>query len=120
MAAATDPRIANMDEKFELPRKNGELLFEAPWEARAFGLAVALNETGIYAWSDFSQGLAREIAAVESTHDSSPYYESWLAALETLVIAKGLLTSQEFEAMVEKQALHDAHDHDHDHDHHPD
>ncbi len=116
--ANTDPRIANMDEQIELPRKNGELVFEAPWEARAFGLAVALNESGAYAWSDFSQGLAQEIAAVESTQGPSPYYERWLATLETLVIAKGLVTREEFEVRVKEQALHDDHDHGHEHDDH--
>ena len=25
------------------PRDNGELVFAAPWESRAFGLALALN-----------------------------------------------------------------------------
>lgn len=25
-----------------LPRRNGELVFEAPWQGRAFGLALAL------------------------------------------------------------------------------
>ena len=25
----------------DLPRRNGELVFEAPWESRAFGLAAA-------------------------------------------------------------------------------
>ena len=75
MTGTVDQRISNMDEQVALPRKNGELIFEAPWEARAFGLAVALNEQGVYPWSDFSQELAREIAAAESANDSSTYYE---------------------------------------------
>jgi nitrile hydratase accessory protein len=116
--ATTDERIANMDERIALPRKNGELVFEAPWEARAFGLAVALNEQGIYPWRDFSQGLARAIAAAESTTGPTPYYERWLATLEALVIANGLVTPQELEAMIEEQALLDDHDHDHHHHHH--
>ena len=29
------------------PRDNGELVFAAPWESRAFGLALALNEAGL-------------------------------------------------------------------------
>lgn len=124
MMATTDDRIANMDETIALPRKNGELVFESPWEARAFGLAVALNEQGVYPWSDFSQGLAREIAATESTTESnsgpSPYYERWLATLEALVIANGLITVEELEAMIEEQALLDDHDHGHEHDHHHD
>ena len=58
MAATIDQRIASMDQQIALPRKNGELVFEAPWEARAFGLAVALNDSGLYPWRDFSQRLA--------------------------------------------------------------
>ena len=117
MAGNVDERIANMDEQVALPRSNGELVFESPWEARAFGLAVALNETGIYEWGDFSQGLAREIANAEATGTPSTYYERWLATLERLVIANGLVTPQEIEAMMEQQALLDDHDHDHDHGH---
>jgi nitrile hydratase accessory protein len=119
MAGTTDKRIANMDEQIALPRKNGELVFEAPWQARAFGLAVALNEKGTYRWSAFSQGLAREIAAAEATGDPSSYYQSWLATLESLVIAQGLVTREELDAMAAEQALHDDH-HDHTHHHYHD
>ncbi|MBV7327187.1 nitrile hydratase accessory protein [Chloroflexi bacterium TSY] len=111
-----------MDEQIALPRKNGELIFEAPWEARAFGLAVALNEDGAYPWSDFSQTLSQQIAAAqqnksaESDDEPSTYYESWLAALEELLITNGLVTSHEIERIVQKQALHDTH-HEHSHEH---
>ena len=50
MAGKVDQRIAEMDESIAFPRKNGELVFEAPWEARAFGLAVALSEAGQFPW----------------------------------------------------------------------
>lgn len=109
-----DKRIALMDESIALPRSNGELVFESPWEARAFGLAVALNEAGVYAWSDFSQGLARQIASEEGSGGASSYYERWLATLERLVVANGLITPAEIEAMMAEQALLDDHDHDHD------
>lgn len=113
MAGTIDQRIANMDEQVALPRKNGELVFEAPWEARAFGLAVALNETGLYPWRDFSQGLAAEIATAEQQGIASSYYERWLASLEKLVIAKGLLTSEELDEWTASQALLDQDDHHH-------
>ena len=115
MTKIVDQRISNMDEQVALPRKNGELIFEAPWEARAFGLAIALNEQGAYPWSDFSQELAREIAAAESANDPSTYYERWLATLEKLVITTGLITWSELEAKTHEQALHDDHEHDHHH-----
>ncbi|GAB7145686.1 hypothetical protein LRC484719_42880 [Mycobacterium riyadhense] len=44
------------------PRRNGELVFEAPWESRAFGLAVALAELNRYAWEEFRLQLIGEIA----------------------------------------------------------
>jgi nitrile hydratase accessory protein len=113
MAGTIDERIARMDEQIALPRKNGELVFEAPWEARAFGLAVALNESGLYHWRDFSQGLATEIATAEQKGTSSSYYERWLASLEKLVIARGLTTREELDAWTAKQALNEHDDHHH-------
>jgi predicted DCC family thiol-disulfide oxidoreductase YuxK len=37
------------------PRSNGELLFQRPWEGRAFGIAIALSKKGHYEWEDFRQ-----------------------------------------------------------------
>ena len=113
MAGKIDQHIANMDEQLALPRKNGELVFEAPWEARAFGLAVALNENGLFPWRDFSQGLATEIATAEQKGISSSYYERWLESLEKLIIAKGLLTREELDVWTVNQALIDQDDHHH-------
>ena len=67
------------------PRDNGELVFAAPWESRAFGLALALNEAGLIDWEDFRQALIREIGDWEAAHPSGAgwsYYECWLRALE--------------------------------------
>lgn len=117
MDGPPDRRIGHMAEQIALPRKNGELVFEASWEARAFGLAVALNEGGIYAWRDFSQGLAAETAAAEHSGVHSTYYQRWLETLEKLAVAKGLLTFEELETRTIEYAsgVRDAHD---DHDHH--
>jgi nitrile hydratase accessory protein len=117
MAGKVDQHIADMDECIAFPRKNGELVFEAPWEARAFGLAVALSEEGLYSWQDFSQELATQIAAAERDGIESSYYERWLASLEKLVIASGLTTSEELDTRAVQQAFDDHHDHDHDHPH---
>ena len=111
--AAPDPRIASMDEQIALPRKNGELVFAAPWEARAFGIAVVLNEAGVYPWRDFSQGLAVETAAADQRGMPTPYYERWLETLTQLAIARGLVTPEELEARTEEYAsgVHDEHAH---------
>jgi nitrile hydratase accessory protein len=94
----------------QLPRRNGELVFEAPWESRAFGLAVALQERGVYEWGDFSERLAAEIAAREPD-DGSGYYERWLAAFERVLLERGVVTEAEIAARAAQIAEDDEHDH---------
>ncbi len=104
MNESPDMQIANMEEGIALPRRNGELVFEAPWEGRAFGMAVALNENGEYQWSEFQGMLAAEIADAEQGHDSSTYYERWLASLEKLLLDKGMLEAKELEVRTTEYA----------------
>ncbi len=66
-------------------------VFNAPWEAEAFALAVKLHERGLYSWAEWAETLGAEI----KRHPQKPYYENWLAALEHLVEAKSLVTHPE-------------------------
>jgi nitrile hydratase accessory protein len=81
--------IENMHGDDAPPRDNGELVFTEPWEARAFGMAVVLVEERGLDWDEFRQRLIAQIAA----DPARPYYASWAAALEDLVVALGLSTS---------------------------
>ena len=85
-----DRRIANLDGDTALPRKNGELVFQAPWEGHAFGIAVLLNEKGAYHWDAFRKRLVAEIAS-----GSPDYYANWLNALESLLVSHGVITAEE-------------------------
>lgn len=87
---SVDRSIAYLEGDAALPRKNGELVFAAPWEGRAFGLAVLLSEKGTYAWEDFR---ARLVEAIGEGHEA--YYESWLDALEAMLKARGVVTADE-------------------------
>jgi nitrile hydratase accessory protein len=60
------------------PRKNGELVFDEPWQARAFGLAIAVAEQGPFDWEGFRSHLITSVG----TAPARPYWESWLSALE--------------------------------------
>jgi nitrile hydratase accessory protein len=76
------------------PRTNGELVFAEPWESRAFGLAVTLHAAGIFEWEEFRQQLIAAIAAWEAGHEPGAeysYYGCWLAALERVLAAHGLV-----------------------------
>jgi nitrile hydratase accessory protein len=127
MTSPVHPEIGNMDGAAALPRSNGELVFEAPWEGRAFGLAVALNEQGMYQWREFQQLLIERIAEAETINPSSTYYERWLAALESLLVERGIVTPELLDQRTEEYRAgersddwvpheHDNDDHDHDHD----
>jgi len=77
-----------------LPRDPGGPVFAEPWQAQAFALAVKLSEQGHFSWSEWTQALGAEIKAAadrSQPDDASHYYEHWLAALERLVTAKGLI-----------------------------
>jgi nitrile hydratase accessory protein len=93
-----NPEITTMEGEVALPRSNGELVFEAPWEGRAFGIAVALNEQAVYPWRSFRDALVDHIAADEAAARDTTYYERWLASLETLLLERGLVTQAELDA----------------------
>ncbi len=70
-----------------------ERLFREPWEARAFALVVRLHEAGCFTWPEWVAALSAEVAAAKAAGDPDPgdsYYRHWLAALETIVVGKGL------------------------------
>lgn len=112
MTKSPDRKISNMEGNAALPRKNGELVFQAPWEGRAFGIAVALNADGFYEWRDFREQLVGEIASTEKSGSPSSYYEQWLASLEKVVIAKGFISQQELDTRTAEYASNQRHDDD--------
>jgi hypothetical protein len=72
-----------------LPRDNGELAFDAPWQARALAIAVAVVERLGLPWDAFRHRLMASIAE----DPQRPYYESLSEALESLVISHDLATA---------------------------
>ena len=76
------------------PRRNGEPVFDAPWQSRAFGMVVALHDRGAFHWDEFKERLIVQIAASPLPDDdptAARYYEHWTAAFHDLVLDKGLL-----------------------------
>jgi nitrile hydratase accessory protein len=73
--------------------------FDADWQRRAFGVAVALSEFGHYPWGAFQQQLITAIGGWESTPESDrgswQYYEHWLTALERVLVEQGLVEPDE-------------------------
>jgi nitrile hydratase accessory protein len=90
-----DPEVAHAGGPAALPRKNGELVFEAPWQGRAFGMVLSLRRHSPFPWSEFRDRLEREIAKAGPEDDGTRYYEHWLGALERLVVERGLVDGDE-------------------------
>jgi len=82
-------KIAEMRGQGALPRSNGELIFTAPWEGRALAMAIGVVQAVGLSWEEFRLRLIAEIAA----QPERPYYESWLAALERLVVERGAVSA---------------------------
>jgi nitrile hydratase accessory protein len=77
-----------------IPRDADGPVFAEPWEAQAFAMAVRLHEAGHFTWREWADRLAAEIRAARERGDpdlGATYYHHWLAALERLVVDKGLL-----------------------------
>ena len=67
----------------DLPRRNGEPAFDAPWQSAVFALAAAVIEHAFGGDREpFRQQLIKAIAA----EPDRPYWKSWTAALEALVL----------------------------------
>ena len=92
-----ETRLADVDQALAdsapLPRSNGELVFDEPWQGRALGMAVvALEEAGV-PWAEFS----RQLGAAVRRHGydraepaADAYYAAWLDALEATLRRAGV------------------------------
>ncbi len=66
----------------DLPRRNGELVFDAPWQSKVFALAAAVVD---HAFGGDREPFRQELINAIAAEPRRPYWESWTAALEALV-----------------------------------
>jgi len=103
---AVERLLAELPNAGTIPRKEGELAFDAPWEVRALGMAVELHGDGRFPWSDFQDRLVGAIQEWEATDPGKrgdwSYYRYWMAALERLVEEQGLVDAAELEERAEE------------------
>ncbi len=78
----------------QIPRDAEGPVFNEPWEASAFALAVRLSEEGHFTWPEWVAVLIEEIARAQREGDpdlGDTYYHHWVAALERLCSEKALV-----------------------------
>jgi hypothetical protein len=67
----------------DLPRRNGELVFDVPWQSTVFALAAAVIG---HAFGGDREPFRQQLIAAIAAEPRRPYWESWTAALEALVL----------------------------------
>ena len=113
-----------------IPQDEHGPVFREPWEAQAFAMVLDLYDKGRFTWNEWVEAISGEIAAAKARGDpdlGDSYYRHWLSALEKLVAAKGLSSTDELAARKEAWRHADEHrdfgapiklhDHGHDHEH---
>jgi len=70
------------------PHDDDGPVFQEPWEAQAFAMAVSLHAKGVFTWTEWTETIGALIAADNEPDETGErYYGYWLAALEQLVAA---------------------------------
>lgn len=78
-----------------LARRDGEPVFDEPWQAQVLALAFNLMDRGVFSNADWSAALGAALQAAAARgepDDPQTYYRAALAALETLLVADGRIT----------------------------
>ena len=98
------------------PSKGPEHAFAEPWQAQLFAVTLKLSQAGHFTWTEWTEHFGARLrrAAAESADDARPmpevdsvtYYDVWLAALESLLIQRGVARAEELARL--KQAWTDA------------
>ena len=60
-------------------------VFEEPWHAQVFAITVALNETGVFQWTDWVSRFGAKLKQRGLNRDlngGSDYFQAWIETLE--------------------------------------
>lgn len=89
-------------------------VFEAPWQAKAFGTVLCLYEKGQFTWTEWADHLHRAIKSAQAEGDADlgdTYYEHWAAALEAILLEKAALSEDEIQRKEDDIMHHLRHEH---------
>jgi nitrile hydratase accessory protein len=75
--------------------------FDEPWQAQVFAIGVALNQRGLFNWSEWAQALGAEIAAGPQEAGNEAYFQGWLRALEEILVAKGVANAADLASLAQ-------------------
>lgn len=88
-----------------LPTETGQVgHFAEPWQAQAFAMVVLLHQRGHFSWPEWAESLSAQIRLAQvagEVDDGHAYYRHWLNALEAMVVARGMGSAAELQALAQ-------------------
>ena len=84
--------MGGMDGFGPVVREQNEPVFHADWEGRVYALASFATRVAQINGDEFRHAIERIAPA---RYLASSYYERWLAAVETLLVERGVVTREE-------------------------
>jgi nitrile hydratase accessory protein len=97
MASDTPAAQEALDALKAMPAGERRPIFNEPWEAQAFAIAVALQRRGLFTREEWAAALGEEISNAQARGDpdtGDTYYRHWLAAVERLVLENGIASGE--------------------------
>ena len=95
MSTREQTKARSIPVQHPIPGAADEPVFNEPWEAQAFALAVHLNETGLFEWSQWAELFGENLSKSQQINPEATYYEVWLDTLETLLTKKTATSMEE-------------------------
>ena len=91
-----------------IPKLDGDHVFSAPWHCEVFALTISLHEKKVFDWEQWTSGLANKLKErpVNMEDDLDHYYNSWLEAIEELILSKKMTYPDDFKKEVLSQMKH--------------
>ena len=87
MRPPNDPGFGDLDPDESSPA------FAEPWHAQLFAVTHTLTQTGAFPWTDWADHFSAALARADDAgapKDGPAYYDTWLAAFEDFLVARGL------------------------------
>lgn len=81
-----------------IPQDSDGPVFQAPWQAAAFALAVRLSSDGHFTWKEWTEVFSTEIRSAQGggeTDFDNTYYLYWMNALEQLCEERSLVANSD-------------------------
>ena len=77
-------------------------VFEEPWHAQVFAITVALNEAGVFQWTDWADrfgAMLKQHGLTRDLNGGSDYFHAWIETLEDFLADQKIALSNDLQVL---------------------